>query len=203
MSKLIVNQFKDVPPDHGSEVDRALDLREIDAEFARVARLLNGNLGPENLKPGLKFSVGTAAGAVPNAWAEGESIVTLTGSRLGAGLIVLGVAPAVCRPLCLTLVGANGNGGSLYAGASGTTLARIASIGTVGFSKDMTKATSETSKTLFRSQFSGLYGSWGGYGLTTSFSVASIPAGHVLLFEGGGGSEGVSVSLSLAVPHLG
>lgn len=47
MSRLILSQFKQAVD--GVEVDRSLDAEDIDREFSRVAKMLNGGLGPENM----------------------------------------------------------------------------------------------------------------------------------------------------------
>lgn len=54
--RLTVPQIADVPPALGQEVDRAIEADVVEEGFARVARVLNGGIGPENLAPGFAFA---------------------------------------------------------------------------------------------------------------------------------------------------
>jgi hypothetical protein len=69
--RLLLSQFKEAGGP--LEIDRSLDAEDLDAEFARVARALNGGLGPENLDPAFKFSTGMLS--------EPRSILALSGTR--------------------------------------------------------------------------------------------------------------------------
>lgn len=55
--RLTVPQIEDHPADLGYSVDRSLDGELVEEGFARVARVLNGGIGPENLAPGFVFGV--------------------------------------------------------------------------------------------------------------------------------------------------
>jgi hypothetical protein len=82
--RLLLSQFKEAGGP--LEIDRSLDAEDLDAEFARVARALNGGLGPENLDPAFKFTSGMLS--------EAKSIAAITATKdyvLDSTVIPLGV----------------------------------------------------------------------------------------------------------------
>lgn len=78
--RLTVPQIADVPQDLHQEVDRAIDADLIEEGFARVARVLNGGIGPENLAPGFAFAAAD--------FLESKGIYQLTTQYVWSGAFV-------------------------------------------------------------------------------------------------------------------
>jgi hypothetical protein len=162
MSRLIVPQFKDVPPHAGVEVDRSLDVEDIDRAFNAIANTLNGNVGFDNMAAGTRFSSGTAVGAVQNAFAQGKSLVVLRGHTVLPSVsdIVIGItALSTWEPVSAEAIipSASAPTVTLYYGAS------VLAAGVVGVAMTTTEAAK--------------YGLTSGYKVTfTSFAVSSVPA---------------------------
>jgi hypothetical protein len=193
MSRLILPQFKDV---RTGEVDRSLDVEEIDAAFARVAKALNGGLTEENFAPGLKFAIGATASTVQSAWAESKAIVDLVGQatnddgNLAAGvtaMVIGGTGVSTWTPLSvwgLLLSDANAPVVTFYYGASALTAAITA---TQVAPEDYGVTSSKTPYV-----FSG-----------TAFLQTSISANTLIHLTSTRALYGASsVRVSLSAPHL-
>jgi predicted phage tail protein len=197
MSRLILPQFKDV---RTGEVDRSLDVEEIDAAFARVAKALNGGLSEENFAPGLKFAIGATASTVQSAWASTKSAFALVGRAgnpsdiLAGGVttIVLGATGhSTWTPVeasGVVLSDATAPELTFYYGASGLTSA-ITALAMTDAEKAVYRITDAT-KTAYK--FS-----------TTTFLAATIAAGTLIKVTSSQPIYGVStVSASFTASHL-
>lgn len=88
MSRLIVPAFKHVVG--GSTVDRSLDVEDVDAALAQIAKALNGGISEDNFAASLKFANGATASTVQSAWEKTSSLVTLTGQAVGLAADLVG-----------------------------------------------------------------------------------------------------------------
>lgn len=198
MARLILPQFKDVPPDLGSEVTRSLDVEEIDRAFARVAKIINGGLDESNFASGLKFSIGAVGGTVQSAWAQTKGAVTLRGSvgnkaaKVAGGVttVVLGVTGgATWTPVSVSgvVLCASTPTVTFYYGASALTAGIVATALTDA--EAAAYRISDTGKTPYR--FSH-----------TAFLQTSIASGTLIKMTSNVGIFGASsVTATFTAPH--